>query len=43
MTSLLKQSEILDLHETRQTIYHLKGNDESFQENVVFIVIYWQN
>ena len=30
MTSLLKQWEHSDLRETRQIIYHLKGNDESF-------------
>ena len=30
MTSLLKQWENSDLRETRQIIYHLKGNDESF-------------
>ena len=30
MTSLLKQLENSDLCETRQIIYHSKGNDESF-------------
>ena len=30
MTSLLKQWENSDLHETRQIKYHSKGNDESF-------------
>ena len=30
MTSLLKQWENLDLRETRQIIYHSKGNDENF-------------
>ena len=30
MTSLLKQWQNLDLRETRQIIYHSKGNDESF-------------
>ena len=30
VTSFLKQWEDLDLRETRQVIYHLKGNDESF-------------
>ena len=30
MTSLLKQWENSDLRETRQIIYHSKGNDESF-------------
>ena len=30
MTSLLKTVGNLDLHETRQIIYHSKGNDESF-------------
>ena len=31
MTSLLKQWGNLDLRETREIIYHSKGNDESFQ------------
>ena len=30
MTSLLKTMANLDLRETRQIIYHSKGNDESF-------------
>ena len=30
MTSLLRTMENSDLPETRQIIYHLKGNDESF-------------
>ena len=30
MTSLLKQWQNSDLIETRQIIYHAKGNDESF-------------
>ena len=30
MTSLLKQWEDSDFCETKQMIYHLKGNDESF-------------
>ena len=30
MASLLKQWGNLDLHETRQIMYHLKGNDDSF-------------
>ena len=30
MTSLLKQLENLDHRDTRQIIYHSKGNDESF-------------
>ena len=30
MTSLLKQWQNSDLHETRQIMYHSKGNDESF-------------
>ena len=30
MTSLLKQWENSDLRETKQIIYHSKGNDESF-------------
>ena len=39
MTSLLTKWENLDLPETRQIIYHSKGNDESFPENVTFIEI----
>ena len=39
MTSLLKQWENLDLLETRKTIYHLKGNDESSPKKVFFIEI----
>ena len=35
MTSLRKQWENLDFFETRQIICHLKGNDESFSENVL--------
>ena len=32
MTSLLKQWGNSDLRETREIIYHLKGNDERFQK-----------
>ena len=39
MTSLLKAMENSDLRETRQIIYHSRGNDESFPKNVIFIKI----
>ena len=43
MTSLQKQWENFDLCRTRQIIYHLKGNDDSLFENVVFNEIEFLN
>ena len=36
MTPLLKQWGNSDLRETGEIICHSKGNDESFQKNVIF-------
>ena len=43
MTSLLKTMRNLDLRETRQIIYHSKGNDESFPKMKFFTEIEWLN
>ena len=39
MTSLLKPWQNSDLRETRQIIYHSKGNDESFPKMYFFVEI----